>query len=247
MEKICCSCNNTKLLSDFSNCRSYPDGKQKLCRVCKSDSDRKYRDSHKAEKALQDRKYYENNTDAIKAKSKTWYTNNIPRCQETRKNWYLNNQDKVKLSREKWKENNKEFYRDYMNRYIKNKYATNENYRIKSILNKRIRDYIEKSKPTLDYLGCSVEFFKAWIEYQFDDSMSWENQGSYWHFDHVLPCDFFDLSNDDDIHKCYNWTNLQPLEKIENIVKKNKIIPSLIENHLLKVEQYKIYLTDVPK
>ncbi|AGD92421.1 intron encoded hypothetical protein [Megavirus lba] len=45
--------------------------------------------------------------------------------------------------------------------------------------------------------------------------MTWENHGSYWHFDHVKPCASFDLSNDDEILKCYNWTNYQPLKAIK--------------------------------
>jgi hypothetical protein len=41
---------------------------------------------------------------------------------------------------------------------------------IKSLMNKRIRDYIRsKNKPTLEFLGCSMEYFKKWTESQFDE------------------------------------------------------------------------------
>lgn len=67
-----------------------------------------------------------------------------------------------------------------MKSYQRNRYQTNLQYRIKTILNKRIRDYANKKyQRTLDIVGCSMEFFIGWIESQFDENMSWENQGSY--------------------------------------------------------------------
>ena len=40
--------------------------------------------------------------------------------------------------------------------------------------------------------------------------MSWTNQGTYWDIDHVLPCSNFNLEQDEDIKKCFNWKNLRP-------------------------------------
>ena len=122
--------------------------------------------------------------------------------------------------------------KEWINTYMKNRYRTNMTYRIKSLMNRRIRDFIKsKTKPTLEFLGCSIEQFQKWIEYQFDDKMNWENMGSYWHFDHVKPCSSFDFSKEDDILECYSWTNIRPLEALENISKGAKIDSTIIENH----------------
>jgi hypothetical protein len=115
---------------------------------------------------------------------------------------------------------------------MKDRYHTDIDYRIKSIMNKRIRDYIRsKTKPTLEFLGCSIEDFKLWIEYQFDSNMNWDNMGSYWSFDHVKPCNSFDFSKENEILDCYNWTNLRPLKTTENSSKGSKVDNLIIQNH----------------
>ena len=60
-----------------------------------------------------------------------------------------------------------------------------------------------------------------------------ENQGTYWDIDHVIPCSNFNLEQDEDIKKCFNWKNLRPCEKKENY-KKNK--EELIEEIKEKLE-----------
>jgi hypothetical protein len=68
--------------------------------------------------------------------------------------------------------------------------------------------------------------------------MNWNNQGTYWDIDHVTPCSNFNLNNEEEIKKCYSWTNLRPCEKKENNCKNNKIINTLIENHKILVINY---------
>ena len=86
-------------------------------------------------------------------------------------------------------------------------------------------------------MDCDIEFFKRWIEYQFEDWMSWDNYGE-WQFDHVIPCSSFDFSDKKAQMKCFNWRNIQPLEKFKNNSKNNKILDDLILKHSLKVEEY---------
>lgn len=116
----------------------------------------------------------------------------------------------------------------------KNSYHTNEHFRIRYLLSSRIRETMiqqncRKNNKTLELLGCSLEFFREHIESQFEDWMNWENHGVWskesktWHLDHIIPCASFDLSNDEDIKKCFHYTNLQPLEAMENIKKSNKV------------------------
>jgi len=63
---------------------------------------------------------------------------------------------------------------------------------------------ISKSVKTHELLGCDSQFLKNWLEYQFDSKMSWDNYGEYWHIDHVIPCDSFELNNEE-LKKCFNW------------------------------------------
>lgn len=75
-----------------------------------------------------------------------------------------------------------------------------------------------KSAPTAELLGCSVEEFCRYIESKFTAGMSWENR-SEWHLDHIKPCSKFDLTKPEQQRECFNFTNIQPLWKLDNLRK----------------------------
>ncbi len=58
--------------------------------------------------------------------------------------------------------------------------------------------------------------------------MTWENYGTYWHVDHIYPCAKFNFEKEEDRKKCFNWTNLAPLECIENLKKSDTIDTEMI-------------------
>ena len=238
-EKTCSKCGEQKPLSKFGNDSSKKDGKRPSCRPCKAKTDKLYKQNNSETVKKIGKKYYDENKEKIKNYSKDWYKNNIDHCRKVRDDWYKNNTEKVNEIRKKNKEENSEFYKEYHRAYNNNRYKTNLNYRIKTITNKRIRDYVrKKNAPTLEILGCSIEEFKIWIEFQFDEYMNWENLGKYWSFDHVIPCASFDLQTDSEIKKCYNWTNLRPLKASLNSSKGSKIIKEVIDAHKTTLENF---------
>lgn len=83
------------------------------------------------------------------------------------------------------------------------------------------RQYTIKSDKTTNILGCTFEEFKTHIEAKFDNKMNWNNQGSYWVLDHIHPISL--ASNEAEVYALNHYTNFQPLEKLENIRKGNKI------------------------
>jgi hypothetical protein len=97
---------------------------------------------------------------------------------------------------------------------------------------------VPKSQRTLDIIGCSAEFYKAWLEFQFDEQMNWDNHGSYWHIDHVKPCSSYNMLDDNEIKQCFNWMNVRPIEKTLNLSKNDKIDHELIKAHLKVVESF---------
>jgi hypothetical protein len=74
--------------------------------------------------------------------------------------------------------------------------------------------------------GCTREQFRRHIESQFSSGMSWKNYAATWQLDHILPCKIFDLSDSEQIKKCFHFSNYQPLNRIENAKKSAKILPS---------------------
>jgi hypothetical protein len=102
----------------------------------------------------------------------------------------------------------------------------NIGFRIAGNLRSRIRIALKgicKSKSTVKLLGCSIKYFKNYLKSKFLEGMSWKNYGYYgWHIDHIRPCTTFDLSNPEEQHKCFHYTNLQPLWAKDNLIKSDK-------------------------
>jgi hypothetical protein len=103
------------------------------------------------------------------------------------------------------------------------KYKTNIEFRIKSVLRKRVNHALNgtcKADKTMSLLGCSGEFFLSYIELLWTEGMTWDNYGYYgWHIDHIIPCAAFDLTNIKEQKKCFHYTNLQPLWAKDNLMK----------------------------
>ena len=91
------------------------------------------------------------------------------------------------------------------------------------------------------FLGCDWNFFIEWLEYLFDDKMTWSNYGTLWHVDQCLPVNNFDLTNEDERRICFRWTNLQPKLAFENISKNDKIYPHEYFNILVSITRFVRY------
>ena len=68
---------------------------------------------------------------------------------------------------------------------------------------------------TEDLLGYSMVTLKKHIENQFNEKMSWDNYGSYWHIDHIIPRSWPNIS----FEEVWALENLRPLEAKANIAK----------------------------
>ena len=61
--------------------------------------------------------------------------------------------------------------------------------------------------------------------------MNIEIYGSLWQIDHCLPISSFNLLDENNMGKCFNWVNLRPMYSTEDNSKKVKIDPYL---HILQ-------------
>lgn len=117
--------------------------------------------------------------------------------------------------------------------YEKMRYATDPEYRMKKILRSRFAKVLKgkkKSKTVMKYIVLDLSTMRKWFEFQFDDLMTWENQGTYWDVEHVIPCCAFTFS-ESDLHKCWHWSNLRPLSKTENREKYKTVDQKIINEH----------------
>lgn len=152
--------------------------------------------------------YYEKNKEAIAKKSR---------------DWNKNNKDKRAKS--------KKAYRD--------RHKNEINFRIKENLSTRLRNIMNKDgHPVIDYMECSIEFFKCWLEFNFKDGMTFENYGSYWHVDHAKPCALFDHSKIEEVKECWHWSNLVPLESLENASKGHRLDEDYINYYRVRKAEF---------
>ena len=112
-----------------------------------------------------------------------------------------------------------------INKYLRKRRKNNINFKLAHNLRNRILKVlkgINKSKSTIKLLDCSIEKLKKHLEKQFTKGMNWSNYGK-WEIDHIKPCASFDLTKVSEQKKCFHYTNLQPLWKIDNLEKRDKI------------------------
>lgn len=224
--KKCTKCSETKVGTEFpglrnvcrpcfskntseTNNRPSEDAPNKICRKCEVEQPAKnFRHQEATCKACNKKKLYE------------WREENMERHLQICKKYRDKDTSKEKRAI-----------------YLRNKYSEDLMFRVETLYRNRIRlcikkKHIPKNTP-FDYasvLGCPYEILLSWLEFNMSAEMNWDNYGTYWHIDHVLPVSSFDFSKQEDRERCFNWTNLNPLEGVENIRKSNKICDEMVIN-----------------
>lgn len=185
-------------------------------------------------------------------RTQVWKQKNRGKVHNYNIGWNNVHKEEIKARNKKYKEDHKEELKEkvknrrdeinaYRRKYSKKRYAEDLDYKITCILNSRMKGLINgeyRSKTALKLLGCTLEDFRLWIESLFDKNMSWENHGTVWHYDHVIPCALFDQADPDEQEKCWHWSNYQPLFGSENMSKQDKISDVDIETHIHKIDAF---------
>lgn len=137
-----------------------------------------------------------------------------------KKTWYQANKvHKLQKDKEN-KAKNLPAFRNRQNKYWKNRYHTDVNYKLRKILRHSLRRGIfEGNKSILEYMDCSLEEVKQHLESLFTKEMSWDNHGTVWDIDHIRPLCSFDLTKESEIKLATCKNNLQPLTKKANLLK----------------------------
>jgi hypothetical protein len=211
MNIICTKCNIEKP----ENCyriSSLPSGNKSYrshCKECEMLYSREYYKSNKQICSTRYKKYCIKNEETLKKSRKKRYDNNKEKMRQKRREYYQNNRKKEIESTLKRRQNNIQV-------------------RIKENISRRLRSKmlnVIKERKTIDYLGCDIDFFKVYIESKMKPGMTWDNYGrDGWHLDHIIPCSYFDLTKQEEIFKCFNYTNYDPKWAIDNLSKGDRFI-----------------------
>ena len=91
----------------------------------------------------------------------------------------------------------------------------------------------QSATETINYLPYSISELKTHLEAGFKKGMSWDNYGSVWQIDHVIPVSWFNYKTKEDygFKQCWRLENLKPMFSQENRKKSNKYS----ENAQLKI------------
>jgi len=161
------------------------------------------------------------NPEKVKQYTQTSLTKHKIENKERLKRWRAKNSNHVKEYNRAWLKENKEHVRKRSNEYRRYKFKNDINFRIAVTMRSRLRSAlkdIRKDKNLNEYLGCSIENLKSYLESKFQPGMSWENYGE-WHIDHIRPLSSFDLADEKQLHIVCHYTNLQPLWAEDNLRK----------------------------
>lgn len=237
--KLCNKCNNNLPISEFHKRASKSGEFHTYCKGCKL----KQRIEQKQKIVILSETYTKQCIKCKIEKNKiSYYFNNVTvdklnavciECLKLKtKNWRDQNQLKIKEYRKKAYPQSLIHHKQRKQTDLDFKILCN----LRSRINKALHD-ANKSDKTVNLLGCSITFFRNWLEHQFDSTMSWDNYGK-WQIDHVIPCSCFNLQDEEEQIKCFNWKNCRPLEAKRNLIKNNKYLEFDILMQELKVYHY---------
>lgn len=220
--KICYKCGDEKELFLFVKNKG-------ICKSCKKISNSLYYIKNKQVISNYDKIRYENNREIILEKQKEYYQNNKKERIRYNKIYYQNNKE-LRLQYDKnYRINNKIAILEKNKLYKRQKRATDPLFKLRNNFSRMINYALNGKKlnySIMNYLPYSIQELKNHLENQFDNKMSWDNYGSYWHVDHIIPQSklIYLSMSDENFKLCWALSNLQPLEAIENIKKSNRII-----------------------
>jgi hypothetical protein len=156
-------------------------------------------------------------------------------CQKTEgKQYYSTHKEEHNARSTKWISKNKEKHskmvndhyhnnKDYYREWNQNKMDTDPLFRLRHAINALINHHLKegKSQSSIEYLGCTIQEYKTYLEPMFTPEMNWDNYGSYWEIDHIYP-----LAKGGSFY----YTNTQPLTVNDNRTKSDNIYTHQIQS-----------------
>jgi hypothetical protein len=70
------------------------------------------------------------------------------------------------------------------------------------------------------------------------DDMNWDNYGTYWNIDHLIPVNTFNIIDPNEALKAFNWKNTWAMKCSENFSKNDTIIYSQLSKHKELLDEF---------
>lgn len=231
--KICIKCNVEKSIEEFRIRNKKTGNRRTECKSCLIAYNTQHRLNNIESYTEKSRLYHEKNKERNNIRCIEYRKNNYEKVIQKEKDYYKNNKDQILERKKLYYQNNKDDPQFKIKRNLRT--------RMWSVFNQNV-----KTGSTIDDMGCSVEFLMDWFEFTFHnyklkgENINWENSGSVWDIDHVIPLSKFNMDNKEEFLISAHWTNLFPLPKTLNRSKYNKIVVSSIKKQKYLLEKYLI-------
>lgn len=173
-------------------------------------------------------RFYKKHKAKLNRASSEYRKKNSAKISAYMKKYRAENKDKIRKLNKNWLSKNKDSQREKQREYLNNRLKSDSTFRLVFYMRSRMREAL-KTKGVkhlckkIEILGCDAPFFRAFLESQFTPEMSWENYGSYWHVDHIIPLASFDLRDSEQQKRAFHYSNCRPLEGSENISKSDSL------------------------
>jgi hypothetical protein len=145
-----------------------------------------------------------NNREAIRAANAAYYQANKERILRKTVQWKKDNPAKFAAQRRKYLRNNP-----------RARIANNARDRIRRMIGSQGNARGRSHK----LIGCDADTLCLILEAQFMPGMTWENYGTVWHVDHIIPLATYNLTDPAEQREAFHYTNLQPLWAHDNMAK----------------------------
>ena len=249
--KKCALCREEKDESCFYNNKRQKDGLSSECKRCDKDRSRIYYRNNRERLKLKAKEWRKDNIERKKENDSRWQKNNRDKRNKANRKYREKNKEKLKdnyiKNKTKYSERSKIYYRlnrdkiiqknleyqyatrEARNERQRNRMKTDTHFRISTTMAKSLHNTLKTKKGGQKWeslVGYTTTDLMNHLEKQFTPEMTWENYGSYWHIDHLVPKYYFDYDSYDHPHfsACWSLSNLQPLEAKKNLRKNRYVI-----------------------
>ena len=197
-----------------------------------------YRLTHKERDAAINKKWRQDNSEHLAAYQVRYCKEQSEKVLRARKKYNTENAEKILISQKRYRDENRlalsarrktKKSRAVKNAYRKQKRIESPSYRLREMLRQRQYHAIagkQKSGSAVQDMGCTAQEACDYLESLFDEHMTWDNWGTYWHLDHIFPLAKANMEDRVEYLAVSNWRNLQPLEEKANIAKGDKVTPA---------------------
>jgi len=215
--------NRGKILQNKK--RYYQKNKEKILKRTRLYSKKWYQKNKKKIQLLH-REYYRKNKEKVSQYHKKWYLENREKILQQSRKYFQKNKERTQQRHKKYNQKNKERLLQWKRVWQKHRRKINPRYRLDENMGSAIARSLKGKKVGRKWetlVGYTLEDLMEHLEKRFNSKMSWGNYGNYWTVDHIQPKSLFNYTfpNDLEFKQCWALENLQPLEKIKNIKKRN--------------------------